>query len=92
MFSAILDYLSEKYSGKIYHIILKEIFRDCSRELFKIRDPSFEELLYFSENRIRNFLKSCYEAYNNPEHYLEVVDLEIDYRELEIEFLEKFSK
>jgi hypothetical protein len=67
VFPAILDYLFEKYSGKVFNIILKEMFEDCLKELRKYSEPSFEELLEFSENRIQNFLKCCYESYSNLE-------------------------
>ena len=94
MFSmAILDYILEKYSGTIYENILKEIFEECYRELFKIGSPDFEELLKFSENRIKMFIYSCYEAYNsNPSYYLEFIELGTDYRKIEEAFLKEFSK
>jgi len=92
VFPAILDYLFEKYSGKVFNIILKEMFEDCLKELRKYSEPTFEELLEFSENRIQNFLKCCYEAYSNAEYLLEVIDLKKDYRKLEKELLKKFSE
>lgn len=90
MFLAIFDYLSSKYSGKVFTIVLRDIFRDALRELLRIREPSFEEFLWFSENRVQMFLKSCWEVYNYPYHFLDVIDISVDYGKLEEEFLDKF--